>query len=174
LTHGPEVGGAFWLVQRIFGLPVALIGTVVGDVFQGQMARQRDRSVIVKQLSQTAALLTLFAVVLLPAVAVAFWFLTQKLYNGTWALSGEIGLYLIPAICLQFIASPLSRSLIVLKRMQYKYVFDGALFLALASWLAATQLFGLSLMQSMIFLSIAQSIAYSIYIFLSFYVAKLK
>jgi hypothetical protein len=58
--------------------------------------------------------------------------------------------------------------------MQYKYVFDGALFLALASWLAATQLFGLSLMQSMIFLSIAQSIAYSIYIFLSFYVAKLK
>ena len=174
LTHGPEVGGAFWLVQRIFGLPVALIGTVVGDVFQGQMARQRDRSVIVKQLSQTAALLTLFAVVLLPAVAVAFWFLTQNLYNGTWALSGEIGLYLVPAICLQFIASPLSRSLIVLKRMQYKYVFDGALFLALASWLAATQILGLSLMQSMIFLSIAQSIAYSIYIFLSFYVAKLK
>jgi hypothetical protein len=82
---------------------------------------------------------------MIPAAAVAFWLFTQHFYAGKWLLSGQLALYLIPVICTQFIASPISRILIVRKKMNFKYVFDGTMFLGLASWLLLTQMGSLSL-----------------------------
>lgn len=171
--YGLDVAGAFWLVQRIFGIPIALIGTVVADVFQGQIARRTDYRMIFQVMLQLGGLLAGFSVTVLPAAAVAFWGLTEHLYGGKWQQSGQFALYLIPAICLQFIASPLSRIFIVREKMNYKYIFDGTMFVGLAVWLTLTWVLGLSAYQSIACLAGAQSIAYGLYIALSFHVGRL-
>ncbi|MGQ7791825.1 oligosaccharide flippase family protein [Faunimonas sp. B44] len=170
--YGLEVAGAYWLVQRIFGIPVALIGTVAADVFQGQIARRSDHDQILRQMTQVGALLTAFSVIVLPAAAVVFWLLTRHFYDGKWVLSGQLGLYLVPAICLQFIASPLSRILIVREKMHYKYIFDGTMFLGLASWLTLTTIGGLGVLHSIAYLAGVQALAYSVYIVLCFHIAR--
>lgn len=168
---GLEVSGAFWLVQRIFGLPMALIGTVAADVFQGQIARRSDLDATRRLTWQTAILLCAFSFTLLPLGALLFWFLTQHFYEGKWALSGQIGLLMIPAFCIQFIASPLSRVLIVREKMHYKLIFDAALFLLLAGWLSGTIAAGITPFSSIALLSAAHFLAYLLYVLISLYVA---
>jgi hypothetical protein len=170
--HGVEVAGAYWLLQRIFGIPVALVGTVIADVFQGQIARRREHEMIFQQMTQVGIVLTGFSLTVLPAAALAFWVLTQHLYGGRWMLSGQLALYLIPAICSQFIASPLSRVLIVREKMNYKYVFDGITLLGLAIWLALTDIGGLTPLSSMACLAAAQTVASCVYITLCLHVAR--
>jgi hypothetical protein len=170
--YGLDIAGAYWLVQRIFGIPIALIGTVAADIFQGQIARRHDHEAIFKQMTQVTLLLTTFSVIIMPAAAVAFWFFTWQLYGGKWLLSGQLALYLVPVICTQFVASPISRILIVREKMNYKYIFDGTMFAGLASWLLLAQLANLSFWQSIAFLAGAQTFAHCVYIFLCFQVAR--
>ena len=170
--YGLDVAGAYWLVQRIFGIPIALIGTVAADVFQGQIARRRDHEAIFKQMVQVSTLLTGFSLIMMPAAAVAFWLFTQHFYGGKWLLSGQLALYLIPVICTQFVASPISRILIVREKMNYKYIFDGTMFVGLASWLLLTKMSSLSMLQSITYLVCVQTLAYGVYILLCFHVAR--
>jgi hypothetical protein len=170
--YGLDVAGAYWLVQRVFGLPIALIGTVAADILQGQVARCRSNKAALKQMIEVGILLTCFSLIVLPAAALAFWLFTQFLYAGKWMLSGQLALYLFPVVCTQFIASPISRILIVSEKMQYKYIFDGVMFLGLTSWLLLTKAGSLSLFQSIGYLSAAQTFAYCVYILICFQVVR--
>ncbi|WDR06698.1 oligosaccharide flippase family protein [Devosia rhodophyticola] len=170
--YGVEVAGAYWLVQRIFGIPVALIGNVAADLFQGQIARRADKHQIVSHMRQMTVLLGGFALLIMPTGALAFWFLTQRFYDGKWALSGELALYFIPAVCIQFVTSPLSRVLIVLKKMNYKYVFDAILFSGLLIWGVTTVLGYLSFTQSIGLLVSVQTLAYLAYMWICFYLVR--
>lgn len=174
VVEGAEAGGSYWLVMRLFGLPMALIGSVVGDVLQGQMAKERDRRVTYRNIKSAGLLLTVVAFVFLPAGAVLFWWLTSFLYDGRWAVSGVLALILVPAICIQFIASPLSRSLVALEKMQYKFIFDVALLISVCVWVFLKQYLHLDLIYSMAVLSVVQVISYSIYLYLSFWVVRVE
>lgn len=174
VVEGAEAGGSYWLVMRLFGLPMALIGTVVGDVLQGQMAKEPDRRITYRNIKGAGLLLTIFAIVFLPAGAVIFWWLTSFLYDGRWAVSGILSLVLVPAICIQLIASPLSRSLVALEKMQYKFIFDVALLVSISAWVFLKQYFQLELIESIAVLSAAQVFSYSIYLYLSLWVVRVE
>lgn len=172
VLEGTEAAGSYWLVMRIFGLPIALIGNVVGDVLQGQMARQREPVQVRKKMRWAGIFLGFFSLAFLPVGALLFWWLTGWLYDGRWAVSGVMAVILVPAICLQFVASPLSRSLIVLEMMQYKFIFDGTLLITVLAWIAFRTFLKLDIYASIAVLSAAQFVSYGVYLFLSFWVAR--
>lgn len=170
--YGLSISGAYWLVQRIFAIPMALIGTVAADVFQGQIARRNDHAAVAELTSHVALLLSAISIVLIPTGIVAFRIFSGQFYNGKWMLSGQIALILLPALVLQFVASPLSRIFVVREMMHYKYIFDATMFVGLAIWIGLTWNGGLYVFQSIAILSGVQSFAYFVYIILSLIISR--
>ena len=122
---GPEAGFLF-LAMRVMGLPMALLGSSVSQVFLAEApARLRDgtlfdftRRTMWKMLSIGAPPLILagaFAPTLFPLV-----------FGSEWARAGWLVAWMTPWFVLQFVVSPVSMVLHVLERQDLALVLQGA------------------------------------------------
>jgi O-antigen/teichoic acid export membrane protein len=125
--------GQYALIHRLAQAPAALIGTSAADVLHRQLssAEVRLRRGLVLRL---AAKLAGVSVVIYGVAAVAAHWLTEPVLGRQWADAGRMFVILVPAYCALFTVSPLSRALLLTKRMQLKFVADlAALLLPLAA-----------------------------------------
>lgn len=138
--YGPAAGGWFLLVQRVVSVPVAIIGSSVADVFHARIAAEsRARGPGIPRLMSRYAG-TMFAIGLVPAVALIV-FAPQAfsvVFGEDWADAGTIAVAMAPWALAQFVAYPVSRTVLVLEAQRAKLLFDGAsLAVVLASLLLA-------------------------------------
>jgi lipopolysaccharide exporter len=163
--YGLEAGGNFALVQKVLAVPFGLIAASAADTFHGSLAvyARESPNQMLPLFKRTS--LWLFAIGLVPTVILALFgrSLFQVVFGSEWARAGMLAALSTPWFLTQFIVSPLSRLVFVLRGQELKLIYDVVI---LTSMIAVSELsfhrqFGLS---KMIFLfSLANTLAYIIY-----------
>ena len=109
--------GLFSLVQRIMGMPSALIGQSVSQVYyQSASEAHRNSGSALAIFDKTSLRMTLFAV---PAFAVAFVaapLAFEIVFGPEWRVAGEYARYLSPFFCIRFIVSSVSTTTSVVEQ----------------------------------------------------------
>lgn len=126
LLYGADAGGQFALVSRMMAVPLTLVGASVADVFHSRAAihvRDNPRSCASLFWSTSAGLL---AIGILPSVLLFFFGepLFAMVFGQRWALAGTFTALMTPWLLAQFIVSPLSRLLDVLRGQEFKLIYD--------------------------------------------------
>ncbi len=124
--YGAEVAGWFSLGQRVIGLPMALVGTAVGQVYlsrASQLAREKPDE-LATFFSKTAR--RLFWLALLPITVLAligppvFGFV----FGENWRTAGEFLQLMAPMFLMQFVVSSLSQTIFVVERQDLQLIYD--------------------------------------------------
>lgn len=124
---GSAAGGQFTLMQRVVAAPTSLIGTAVGDTYHGRAARyfNHEPASSIRFFWKTSA--SLFFLGLVPFTALALWGpdIFSLVFGRNWGLAGEIASRMAPLAFVQFVVSPMSRSVDVFGGQRFKLIFDG-------------------------------------------------
>lgn len=133
LDHGRELLVAFFVVmyfdQTVFGsydhsfrmlkLPLALIGTAMGQVFFNRCSRlYAEHKALFPMLKRTT--LQLFLISIIP-FSIVFFFgedLFLWVFGAEWGLSGRISQLLAPWLMINFVASPISTIPMVVEKQK--------------------------------------------------------
>ncbi|MFC4144994.1 lipopolysaccharide biosynthesis protein [Micromonospora mangrovi] len=155
--YGAEVAGWLGLTLRVLAMPAALIGAAVAQVYLAEFSRSarsdpdRAREIFRRGSRSLALAATLGGVAVLATGPQVF----ALVFGERWATSGSYAQALALSMATQFVAAPLSQTLIVLDRQGMQFAWDagrvtvvsGAVALvAVAGWSdrAAVWAFGLT------------------------------
>jgi O-antigen/teichoic acid export membrane protein len=162
---GVAAGGEYALAQRVVALPVSLAAGAVEQVFFAEAARlAREEPTLMRGLfirtTRGLAVTTIWPFLLLGVTAPI---LAPLVFGQNWAQAGLYIAILAPMCYLQIITAPTGGTLDVLERQDLhlareilRLVFVGAA--AIVAWR-----FGLGQVQTVIVLSIAGGLTYSVY-----------
>jgi O-antigen/teichoic acid export membrane protein len=164
---GPEAG-FLMLAMRVMGLPMALIGNSVAQVFLVE-APERMRAGTLPHFTRRA-MLTLFKLGVSPLLLVGLispW-LFPTVFGQEWARAGLIVTWLTPMCILQFVASPVSMFLHVTGRVvwaMWLQIFGGIIrvgCVAIAAWVVPTSLIEVFSITSAVFYLIYLIVIYAL------------
>lgn len=124
--YGLEAGGYFALVLKVLAVPLGLIAASVADTFHSSLticARESPHRML--RLFKRTSLL-LLVVGLAPTIILAFYgrLLFQVVFGQQWAIAGTLAALSAPWFLTQFIVSPLSRLVFVLRGQELKLIYD--------------------------------------------------
>lgn len=126
MFYGVKVGGLYALGQRVFALPMGLIGQSVGQVYVGEAASlaRTNRQGLLRLYDRSA--LRLLTVALLPAVALAVLAPTVcgAVFGAKWVEAGTYLQMMAPAYVAFFVVSPLSLTLNILENQKLQLIWD--------------------------------------------------
>lgn len=143
LTFDVAVTGAFTFGQRIFAIPIGIVGVSVGQVFlskAGHLSRENPLELRRLYFKTTKQLMLLG---LIPTIALMLFGapIFSYIFGKQWEIAGIYTQFLAPTFFLQFVVSSVSQVLIVLKRASIQLVWDivrlisiGSLFLGIPIW----------------------------------------
>lgn len=126
LLYGAHESGYLGMTQRALGLPIALIGVAVGQVYLGELsnAMKRDLSSARAMFVRTSR--TLLVVGLSTAIPIFFFGppVFARILGHEWAQSGQFAKALSVSLAAQLLASPLSSTLTLFERQRLLFVLD--------------------------------------------------
>ena len=150
---GTAVAGQLALVQRIIGLPMALVGTAIADVFYGQAAQlaRANPEALRPYLLRTMLRLALFSVPFALLLFLAGPGLCRLVFGQSWSPAGEMLAILAPWMAMRFPVSSVSRVIFLSRYQSLKLAFDLASLLlvfvlwrlALGEWKATLALYSM-------------------------------
>jgi O-antigen/teichoic acid export membrane protein len=124
--YGVEAGGYFALVQRVLAVPISLIATSVADSFHGSLAicARESPGKMLGLFKRTS--LWLFIIGLIPFLIVVLFgkSLFKIILGYEWGLAGMLAVISAPWFLAQFVVSPLSRLVLVLRGQELKLAYD--------------------------------------------------
>lgn len=124
--YGVSVGGYYSLMWRGIALPTALVTAAVADTFHTRLATcaRETPEQVMALFKRTSFLLLLFGCT--PAAILWFWGvpLFRFVFGADWAFSGAIASVVAPWYLLDFVVSPVSRVVLVLKGQEMKLAWD--------------------------------------------------
>jgi O-antigen/teichoic acid export membrane protein len=134
--------GFYSLGQRILGLPMALIGSSVGQVYFQEATREKMESgKAVKIFISTSIRLAAISALLFVPLYVVVEELFVIVFGNDWRIAGEYVRILIPFFAIRLVVSPLSVTSIVFERQLLDLVWHfGFLFLTMIAFVVATYL----------------------------------
>ncbi|MGX5659535.1 oligosaccharide flippase family protein [Castellaniella ginsengisoli] len=126
--YGGEVAGCFALASRTLGVPLAVLGAAVRDVFirdAGQEMRAHGHCQQVYRRTFRVLALLSFGLVLIavPLAEPAF----ALVFGAPWRLAGVMAVWLVPLFALRFIASPLSYTFFLAQKQKVDLIWQSAL-----------------------------------------------
>lgn len=140
--YGVSLGGYYSLVWKAITLPSVLIVASVADTFHSALAISvRESPGRALKLFRTTAI-TLLCVGAVPAAVMALWGpgLFSLVFGSRWRVSGVIAAIVAPWYLAQFVANPLSRTVIVLSGQEAKLGWDVACIVSLGLVFSAAYL----------------------------------
>jgi Membrane protein involved in the export of O-antigen and teichoic acid len=163
--YGVAVGGEYALAQRVVALPVSLGAAAVEQVFFAEAARlAREQPASIRGLYvRTTRGLALAAILPFALLALAAPTFTPLVFGEAWAQAGLYVAILAPMCYLQIITAPTGGTLDVLERQDLHLTREllRLVFLGGAALVAAV--FGLRPVETVVVLSIAGGLTYSVY-----------
>jgi lipopolysaccharide exporter len=119
-----HVVGVISLDVRILGLPAAVVGLAVTQVFYPRVARLHDDTVITRKfVLRVATGLLLLAVPMFMFIGVAGPTVFSYVFGDKWHDAGIFARCLVPWLALNFVASPLTTFSLVKKRQRTAFLF---------------------------------------------------
>lgn len=173
--YGSWEAGIFALTVRVLATPIGIVVDAVSQYFEGVFAaRVRDRSgrltsmiwLILRRLALVGILPTV--VIFLFAPPLFGW-----VFGVEWTTSGIFAQIVIVQYLLQFVVSPISRTLLVLERQFLQLAWDLARTIASILAVVLPSLLGGSLTDALIVLTATQSTLYMILLVISVRAARL-
>lgn len=160
--YGSESAGLLALSQRVLALPVTLVGTAIGQVYLGEVARKvRTDPAAARLLFRRSTLgLGAFAAALFIALATAGPWAFSGVFGQEWQLSGEFARALAAPLAAQVIAAPLSQTLIVLERLTFQVAWDSLRVVALSLAVTMAALRGAEPLTAVWVLGFASTVTY--------------
>lgn len=123
---GPEAAGQFFLVQRLSSLPAGFIASSVADVFHPAIANahwsepDQIRNILVKVTKKLA----LTSVLIYMPITLISPFVFGFIFGQEWYAAGICMAIICPLSMVSLVVSPTSRLLLVVDKMEVKFVFD--------------------------------------------------
>ena len=107
----PAIAGFYMLAQRTLSLPSALVGQALGQVLYGQCRHAIANRQLGKIIRKMVYILS--AVILVPTIVVMAWGgeIFGLVFGAAWNQSGQFATWLIIAVAVQFVYSPISMAL---------------------------------------------------------------
>lgn len=123
--YGSTAAGHFGLTLRVMGVPLALVGVAVSQVFLAEVSRTvRDApQETYGLLMRTVRRLGLMAVGIAALGALGPW-VFGPLFGSQWREAGVYFLVMTPAACAQFVVSPISILALVMERQDLQLSGD--------------------------------------------------
>lgn len=126
--YGPQIGGWFALGQRVIGVPMALVGQAVAQVYLREASRLALESsgTLYRLFFKTAQRLLLVGGVPIAVLAAIGPWLFALVFGENWHEAGMYVQLLTAMFVAQFVVVPLSPTLNVLERQDLQLVWDAA------------------------------------------------
>lgn len=123
---GPEAAGQFFLVQRLSSLPAGLIATSVADVFHPAIANAQwnEPSQIRHILLRVTKKLAIASIAIYLPIALISPFVFGFVFGKNWYATGICMAILAPISMVSLVVNPVSRLLLVVNKMEVKFIFD--------------------------------------------------
>jgi len=165
--YGLGAAGLFTLVQRALGLPSALIGQSVADVFHARIGKLKNEPrTVEKLLVKTAGWLLLVGVIPALVLVVAGPGIFSAVFGSDWNEAGRIAAAMTPWFVAELAVSPISRVAYVFEGQHLKFVYDFltlGLTIVVFLWGSAADI---SVVSMVLVLSITNALTYIVYYFL--------
>ncbi len=123
---GTNVAGWYGLAERIAGLPLALIGQSVSQVYMGEASKLRlaKPDEMLSLFNKTARKLFLFiSIPVMFGGLMAPWIFSST-FGKQWYVSGKYIAVLLPMFAAQTVVFPLSQTLNILERQDLQLIWD--------------------------------------------------
>jgi O-antigen/teichoic acid export membrane protein len=174
LLYGSGVAGHFALVQRVMALPVFLLATNIADVFHSRLALYaRETPEQCAPLFRRTAL-GLFLLGIIPAAGLVLLGrpLFSLVFGSQWAMAGAMAGLVAPWFLGQFVVSPLSRAVLVLRGQEFKLIYDIFTLLSIGGVFWMARYYSFSPMRAVVWLSIVNTVAYVAYFLVLIYLVS--
>jgi len=167
ISFGAISSGYYYLVQKIFGLPILLIASSIQDVFKEKMieiynSKGDTRSFFIITFRK------LFLLALIPTILIYFFAIDIFIFffGDEWKPAGEFVQILIPAFFLRFISFPLSFMFYIAEKQHYNIIGQFLLLIMILFAFLIGKDYSSTFTIELI--SIFTSIFYLIYLYLSY------
>lgn len=167
--YGTTVVGWYALVQRVLGVPTALLGRSVTDVYfseSARLARLAPAELELLFLTVLKKLALIGSVTIVPLGFISSW-VFPFVFGPSWATAGEYAAILSPMILVQFISSPFGVTLAVLERQDLALLREIIRLVLVVTALFLAHTLNYTPKQAVILLSIAGTIGYLSHLFIS-------
>lgn len=171
--YGGTAAGHFGLTLRVMGIPLALVGLAVSQVFMAESARtvREAPGETYGLLKRTVRRLALMAVGIAALGVLGPW-VFGPLFGRQWQEAGVFFLAMTPAACAQFIVSPVSTLALVMERQDLQLSGDGLRAALIVGVFVTCHALGLSALHAVTAHSLAMSLAYGAYLLLYWNLAR--
>lgn len=164
ILFGSSTAGYYLLTNRILKTPARFIGQAISQSLFKEIADNRAQPLNIYHLT-VKVIIILSSLFIIPFFIVLFAgeYLFRVFFGVDWAISGIYAEIMIPWVGMQFIASSISKILIAIDRTALLSMMQVMLFMATAMPFAVSIILGKSSTETIIILSISNTIAYAIY-----------
>lgn len=161
MFYSTSLLGQYSLVQRVMGVPAALLGSAVGQVFfQRASEEKRSTGTAINTFRSTLAKLVMVSI---PVYAIIFLVaddLFAFVFGERWRQAGEFARILVPLFAIRFVVSPLSTMNQVNLKNKLGMYLNILLLVGLTSTISLSGRVGLSMHAMLAWLSGVMSVLY--------------
>lgn len=167
---GNEVAGFFGMGQRVIGMPIVLLTSVLGQVFYSVAAKGMH--------TESARVFDLFKNVVrkavlygLPIFAIFAFFapsIFALIFGEEWRVSGEYAQRLLPVFYLQLVTVPVSQTLYLLGCQKTQFLWDASRFISIVVLFFLAHLQQWDILTVLTGYALVGSIFYGVFLFLSY------
>ncbi|MET7834372.1 lipopolysaccharide biosynthesis protein [Micromonospora sediminicola] len=162
--YGSTVAGWLGLTQRVIAMPAALVASAVAQVYLAEIARTAreapagSRRVFVSASRKLALIAAVSALAVVVGAPMAF----SLVFGPQWHSSGSFAQAMAVFMAAQFIASPLSQTLVVFERQGLQLAWDVGRLVAVAGTVSLVALLGGSPLTAIWAFGVAGALAYGV------------
>lgn len=172
--YGAQIGGWFSLSQRIIGLPMALIGVSVAQVYvsrAAQLARD-DPAALYPLFMRTARRLLWVGILPIGFLALTGPWLFAFIFGEQWRTTGEYVQLMAPLYLVHFVVSSLGQNIYVIERQDIQSLWDAARMLLLLGVFGLGSAWNLDAYVTIGLYTVSMLLAYLVIFVLNIYALK--
>ena len=124
--YGLIAAGAYSLVQRVFAIPVNLIGQAMATVYMGTASKLKHDNIKQLGVLYTKTMVTLFFIGIIPVVIIGIYGVEifTWVFGKKWQLAGQVSQVLAVLFLFRFAMSPVSQTLMILEKQYIQLIWD--------------------------------------------------
>jgi O-antigen/teichoic acid export membrane protein len=117
---GAATAGYYYLIQRVFMMPISVISTSIAEVFRQEAISQYNKNGDFKKIFlSTLKKLILIAIIPFTLLTIFSQEIFIFAFGSNWAIAGQYAQILAPMFMMKFIVSPLTYALYVRNKLVY-------------------------------------------------------